>query len=107
MRHEGKLVGWVGLNRVGANVRCQPFDGRLSHRSVIPDGMDPNMPGLIIGRQQILALAVGSQESGPAVSGNRPDLCKSSGAVVDPPAGYPWRVALPDVKKCSVRAYRQ
>ena len=63
MRYEGELVGWVGLNGVGANVRCQPFDGRLSHRSIIAYGMYPYMTGLIIGGQQILTLAVGTQKS--------------------------------------------
>ena len=75
MRHEGKLVGWVGLNSVGASVRCQPFDGRVSHRPVIPDGMYHYKAGLIIGGQQILALAVGGQKSvssGPPSESLRP-----------------------------------
>ena len=85
MRHEGKLVGWVGLNSVGTGVRRQPFDGRSPHRSAVVQGMYCYMPGLIIGGQQILAFAVGGQKGGPAVGRYPPVLCQPSGAVVYPP----------------------
>ena len=40
VRHEGKLVGWVGLHRVGTSGCFQPFDGWASYRSVSPERLD-------------------------------------------------------------------
>ena len=48
MRYVGELVGWVGLNSVGASVRCQPFYDRCSKGSVIAERVHRYMPGLIL-----------------------------------------------------------
>ena len=47
--HEGELVGWVDLDSMGSSVRGQPFDRRLSYRSVISNGMYCYMSPLVIG----------------------------------------------------------
>ena len=62
--HEGKFIGRVGLDRVGANGRFQPLDGRASYRSVITEGMYRGMGTLLIGGQQKPAVAVSGQKGG-------------------------------------------
>ncbi len=58
VRYEGKFIGRVGLDRVGANGRFQPLNGWASYRSVITEGMYPGMGTLVIGGQQKPAVAV-------------------------------------------------
>src|SRR5882724_10431234 len=88
VRHESKSVGPVGLHRVGASGRFQPFDGWASYRSVIPDRMYRRMRALIIGGQHKPALAVCGQKCGCGLQRYLPILAQPSGVLVYPEAGY-------------------
>jgi hypothetical protein len=105
--HEGKLVGWVGLHRVGASGGFQPFDGWASNRSVIPERMDRCMGPLIIGGQHKPARAVCGQKGGSGLRRYRPALRQPSGVWVDPEAGDRRNSAMPDVENLPVRAHGQ
>ena len=105
--HKGKRVGGVGLHRMGANGRLQPFDGWASYRAVMPDRVYRCMGALIIGGQHIPARAVGGQKGGSGLRRYRPALRQRSSVWVNPKAGYPWHSAMPNVEHLPVRAHRQ
>src|SRR5437867_9588036 len=69
--------------------------------------MNRGMGTLIIGGQQKPALTVGGQKGGRSLRRYRPALRQPAGVRVDPEAGYPWHIAMPDVEHLPVRAQGQ
>ncbi len=105
--HKGKRVGGVGLYRMGANGRLQPCDGWASDRAVMPNRVYRCMGALIIGGQHIPTSAVGGQKGGSGLRRYRPALRQLASVWVNPKAGYPWNIAMPNVEHLPVRAHRQ
>jgi hypothetical protein len=62
VRDKGKLVGGVGLDRVGAVGRVLPIKGWCAYRAIISNRMDRRIPALIVGGQQVSAGAVGCKK---------------------------------------------
>jgi hypothetical protein len=77
--HEGKLVGGVSLDGVGAHGRGQRVAGWGAHCAVFPERMDRDMGPLIIGGQQKPARAVGGQKGRSGVRCDRPARREPSG----------------------------
>jgi len=92
--HKGKRVGGVGLYRMGANGRLQPFDWWASYRSVIPNRVDRGMGALIIGGQHIRPLRSVDRKVG-AASGDTVPLCVSA-----PVSGSIRKLDIPGTLRC-------
>ena len=76
----------VGRYGVGANGRCYPAEGYLTHRTVFTERINRRAAALIISAQQILAGAVGSEKGGRVLLGDRPEQGQAAGALVYPEA---------------------
>ena len=68
VRHEGKLVGRVGLDGVCATGSMQAFDWWAAHHSIIPDGMYCHICTFIVGGEQKPSLSVCGQKEVPTKS---------------------------------------
>src|SRR5262249_920450 len=88
VRHEGKLIGGIGLDGGGACGLFRPFDGSAPDRAVSPERMDRGTGALIIGGQQNPALAICRQIGGRGLRRYRPALRQPAGVRVDAEAGY-------------------
>jgi hypothetical protein len=94
---KSESVGRVGLNRVGTDIRLQPFNGRTYYRATVPYGMDCDVGALVMSGQQKPAFTVGSKISRCSFNRNLPVLREVPGDLVDPVAGYFLTGAMTDV----------
>ena len=102
VRHEGEPIGGVGRYGVGTNSRCQPAEGWRTRRAIFSERMNRHTAALIIGAQQILAVAVRSEKGGRAFLWDRPEQGQPAGALVYPEARDRRSCAMSDIERASV-----